>query len=268
MPRTYFTLIELLVVIAIIAILASMLLPALNQARGRAKSSACINNLKAIGMAQSSYSNDFAGWIVLVQQDLGSTIKVSHDPDIESIGIIWFEQLAGMGPDRVNCGVTYHGWGGAKNAGSFFCAAENRDVGEYWGATPPLFRCGHYGINDYISGYWLNSYKTTPHKTTIARQPSKVVFATDNNRVNSPLISNIFCPSYRHGSNDPRRNPTNNGDVDNASAEMDFSAFRGVTHVNYFDGHVKSRSIRELYAEPAPDGTTDQSSFLRAGLQR
>ena len=57
-----FTLIELLVVIAIIAILAAILLPALNSARERGRSSQCINNIRQVHMAQLAYAEDNAGF--------------------------------------------------------------------------------------------------------------------------------------------------------------------------------------------------------------
>ena len=58
MKKKFFTLVELLIVIVIIAILAGMLLPALNSAREKARTISCTNGLKQLGISFFGYAND------------------------------------------------------------------------------------------------------------------------------------------------------------------------------------------------------------------
>ena len=77
--RKNFTLIELLVVIAIIAILAAMLLPALNKARAKARQVSCTSNFKQVAGAMSFYGDEFDECIPLAY-DKSNGSKAWHFP--------------------------------------------------------------------------------------------------------------------------------------------------------------------------------------------
>ena len=85
--RFHFTLIELLIVIAILAILAGLLLPALNTARKKAHSISCLSNMKQLYIAWMSYAGDNSEYIIPYYTDTGTAIG-------EYSGTFpWFEQF-------------------------------------------------------------------------------------------------------------------------------------------------------------------------------
>ena len=172
-----FTLIELLVVIAIIAILASMLLPALNQARGKAKTMQCVNNFKDAALAMSLYLND--------NREMFPRYNVTAAND----NMVWAARLARGGYFKTGRAMVCPGEPQVLTNGTGMAAAMQQDIDKqnfFNGSAGTSFYYVAFGYNySYLgeaardkSGAIIS--KPISVNLSRVRKPGRVILYTDN----------------------------------------------------------------------------------------
>jgi prepilin-type N-terminal cleavage/methylation domain-containing protein/prepilin-type processing-associated H-X9-DG protein len=218
MKNKIFTLIELLVVIAIIAILASMLLPALNKAREKGKSIVCVSNLKNISNTWMMYIDDYDGWMPMVLNIPGSYNRFGTTGDST-------ETWSYMMRDYLNLPVI--------------------PASKLWGDLPktiPLLTCPsfpvvvkclgrtHYGMSYYnIGGIYRDSTRIAIGRITQIKKPSKQL---------------VFSDSYYKSASGP-------GGMYSVTFNMPADTYRHSGRVNYSTGDGSVHSGRQNELKPA-----------------
>ena len=201
--RSAFTLIELLVVIAIIAILAAMLMPALQQARETAKLSTCLNNLKQQGNGLNLYTNQY-DWFPC------AGVSIPHGSLLNAGTTSWKVNIAimlGM-PKGTTPGFNDE-QKKAISSGAFLCPNYTlfsrlpADKHIYGGgyAYPYLGGNATRGNIGKALGYCSTEGPIYSHVTEVMR-PSATIAVGENNDTASDILTNTAKSIYLYGVSD------------------------------------------------------------------
>ena len=221
-----FTLIELLVVIAIIAILAAILLPALQSARGRAQAAGCLGNLKTIGVCHNMYMDDYNDYLVP-----GIRANTKYQATKQ-----WPATISGIDrqhnyPASAPYGISY-----PKNerteGSSFACPSESRSF------AADEFVYFHYIGNHNV----LQSEEEATGKAFRRNKfpmPAVVKVFMDSAKFGGSTTSYPQYASFRHGGGDPRP-PSYSGPGQTPTPSA------GLCNVAFLDGHASSVGFVEF----------------------